>query len=488
MINPINISTNPIYYTNRQAKETKPANISTPNFELSDYKTGQAILARNNISFRNLATPIEVTDKYNKKVEGKDHLDLPNVHIYEYPDTNLQLFINEHPNMGKYSDIIQAKLYIKKFGSEEDLVKKEISIRLLSKLVNNKHEKTNVTKNYRGFFSLTTNLPIDEYKKLEDFNKIINEPKFTQQDLDNVKKDLIEEIKSAEHKKSLKLYASLYGDDSLKTEDEIIQEINNITLGEIKNYYSNSIKNSEAQYFVTADKTFLQNNKKEIQKSINSNISRPYLAHEEEEPEKSPVFLPNLKDISIVDNDNKAYVEMYYPCSSNTLRDYLANLYLSFICLFSWEPHISEASGPKTIHPPIEAKSSNNLSLNTLDIQFNPINTIHNKDKEIIVQQGMLYDLYDRDFSQMLKAIKDYENELLDKKLNKKFNIKSSNNTLCDYAYDIFKTYEINKSIKVDDIKHIIWYNIVCQRPILIINNEYKIKEDIKNASKSNYT
>ena len=487
MINPINISTNPIYYSKMPAKQTQGVNTTAPSLELSDYKTGQAILARNNISFRNLSTPIEVTDKYNKKIEGKDHLDLPNVHIYEYPDTNLQLFINEHPNMGKYSDIIQAKLYIKKFGSEEDLVKKEISIRLLSKLVNNKHEKTNVTKNYRGFFTLTTVLAKNEYKNLETFNKIINEPKFTQQDLDNVKKDLIEEIKSAEHKKSLKLYASLYGEDSLKSEGEIIDEINKISLEEIKNYYSNSIKNSEAQYFITADKTFLQDNKKEIQKSINSNISSPYLAHEEE-PEKSPVFLPNLKDISIVDNDNKAYVEMYYPCSSNTLRDYLANLYLSFICLFSWEPHISEASGPKTIHPPIEAKSSNNLSLNTLDIQFNPINTIHNKDKEIIVQQGMLYDLYDRDFSQMLKAIKDYENELLDLRLNKEFDAENSNDVFSNYGYKIFQAYEINESIKPDDIKHIIWYNIVCQRPILIINNEYKIKEDIKNASKSNYT
>ncbi len=486
MINPINISTNQIYYTNRQAKETKPVNVSVPNFELFDYKTGQAILARNNISFRNLATPIEVTDKYNKKVEGKDHLDLPNVHIYKYPDTNLQVFINEHPNMGKYSDIIQANLYVKKFGSEENLIKKEISIRLLSKLVNNKHEKTNVTKNNRGFFTLTTVLPKNEYKNLETFNKIISEPNFTQKDLDNVKKDLIEEIKSTEHKKSLKLYASLYGEDSLKSEEETINEINNTSLSEIQKYYSDSIKNSEAQYFITADKIFLQNNKKEIQKSLNSNISRPYLSHNEE-PEKSPVFLPNLKDIRIVDNDNKAYVEMYYPCSSNTLRDYLANLYLSFICLFYRDPYILETSGPKAIQPPIESKLSNNLSLNTLDIQFNPIDTIHNKDKEIIVQQGMLYDLYDRDFAQMLKAIKDYENELLDKKLNKKFNIKSSNNTLCNYAYDIFKTYEINESIKPDDIRHIIWYNIVCQRPILIINNEHKIREVIKNASKPNY-
>ena len=50
MIKPINISTNPVLYQNRSAKETG-VNITTPGVELSNYKTGQAILVRNNISF-----------------------------------------------------------------------------------------------------------------------------------------------------------------------------------------------------------------------------------------------------------------------------------------------------------------------------------------------------------------------------------------------------------------------------------------------------
>ena len=107
--------------------------------------------------------------------------------------------------------------------------------------------------------------------------------------------------------------------------------------------------------------------------------------------------------------------------------------------------------------------------------------------EEIVVQQGMLYDLYDKDFSDVLKAIKDYENELLEKEMNTEFNIKTSNNTLCDYAYDIFQAYEINESIKPNDIKHIIWYNIVCQQPIIIVNNKDRIQEDLKDADKSNY-
>ena len=51
MIRPTNISTNPTYYSKIPAKQTQEVNTSIPSFELSGYKTGQAILARNNISF-----------------------------------------------------------------------------------------------------------------------------------------------------------------------------------------------------------------------------------------------------------------------------------------------------------------------------------------------------------------------------------------------------------------------------------------------------
>ena len=85
--------------------------------ELANYEVGQAILNRNNISFRNLSQPIEVTDKYNKKIEGKDHLDLPNIHVYEYPDTNLQVIVNTQENSKlntpKYSIMIENNEYKK---------------------------------------------------------------------------------------------------------------------------------------------------------------------------------------------------------------------------------------------------------------------------------------------------------------------------------------------------------------------------------------
>ena len=65
-------------------------------FDYSDYRVGQALRAQNKISFGSLSQLKEVTHFYNKKVEGKDHSELKNLHIYEYPDTNLRVIVDEN--------------------------------------------------------------------------------------------------------------------------------------------------------------------------------------------------------------------------------------------------------------------------------------------------------------------------------------------------------------------------------------------------------
>ena len=70
MINSVSFNIINNQYINKQNLQKGVLNhliANTNNVELSNYEVGQAILNRNNISFRNLTTPIEVTDKYNKK-------------------------------------------------------------------------------------------------------------------------------------------------------------------------------------------------------------------------------------------------------------------------------------------------------------------------------------------------------------------------------------------------------------------------------------
>ena len=97
MINPIQS----IYLNHYSYKSSVPQGSQQDSGQLQDlsgYTVGQAILVRNNISFRGCAEPIDVTPLYNKRIEGKDHLDLPNIHVYEFPDTNLQAIVNVDEN------------------------------------------------------------------------------------------------------------------------------------------------------------------------------------------------------------------------------------------------------------------------------------------------------------------------------------------------------------------------------------------------------
>lgn len=141
MDNSISINkTNPIYFRFPMQNNGNDFKLSSSEnaMQLSGYNVGGAILARNNITFRNLATPIEVTDKYNKKIEGKDHLDLPNIHVYEYQDTNLQVIVNADENIDmleggelsapKYSIIIENNNY-----DRHDLLKEKLLYFILNK-------------------------------------------------------------------------------------------------------------------------------------------------------------------------------------------------------------------------------------------------------------------------------------------------------------------------------------------------------------------
>ena len=477
MINPIQ-SINLNHYPHKNSVSQRRQQDSGQLQDLSGYAVGQAILARNNISFRACAEPIDVTPLYNKRIEGKDHLDLPNIHVYEFPDTNLQVFIDANPNMGKYSEKVQTKLYVENNNiKEESLVKKEICIRLLNQLVKQKDSNAKVYSNLHGFFTLSADLDQSGYRKLEDLNKIINTPDFIQADLDKVKAGLIQEVNQRPKEiKIAEILPKFYND--LKSPAELTDEIKKITLADIQEYYSQSIKNSEARYFITADKNFVDKNSKEIFKSLNSNIARPYQKHTNKKVEKNK-FFPNQQEVRILNNKNKYFVEMYYPCSSENLREHFINIYTSFLCIFMRDPYISEDSTPKALHEPIGVKTHWAPYKAALNFQFLPFDKISDIDESILVQKGMLYDLYDKDFTTLLNSMKTYGKELHNKRLNQEFDITRNNNELYDYGYDIFNLYEIEDSINVEDIKQALYKYIISQEPIVIINNTNNIQKEL---------
>ena len=174
MIKTVNLNVVNNQYINKQNLQNgvlKPSFADTHNTELSNYEVGQAILNRNNISFRNLATPIDVTDKYNKKIEGKDHLDLPNIHVYEYPDTNLQVIFDENQNIPKGVNLLEARLFFSKSQTNNSPLKDKIIYNILQEQLNKKLDDVQLQENNSSMFTVHTKT--NEINNISNINQII---------------------------------------------------------------------------------------------------------------------------------------------------------------------------------------------------------------------------------------------------------------------------------------------------------------------------
>ncbi len=278
MDNSISINkTNPIYFRFPMQNNGNDFKLSSSEnaMQLSGYNVGGAILARNNITFRNLATPIEVTDKYNKKIEGKDHLDLPNIHVYEYQDTNLQVIVNADENIDmleggelsapKYSIIIENNNY-----DRHDLLKEK----LLYFILNKKNADVINTSFCLSVFNLgRTNLLND----IQETNKKIFNLKFDNQDLIEAKNKLNEFLKSSDYIAENRKIKEMYNDSDLKTEEELRVEIENITKSDMQEYYEEYLKNSNVRAFLTTSKEYFEKNKTRILSQINQRINTKFL-------------------------------------------------------------------------------------------------------------------------------------------------------------------------------------------------------------------
>ena len=467
MINPINISTNPIYYSKMPAKQTQGVNTTNPSLELSDYKTGQAILARNNISFRNLSTPIEVTDKYNKKIEDKDHLDLPNVHIYEYPDTNLTLVLN-------LADKIKNPIVSMTLNNQKQSEYNPIMSNLLKIIINKRFLQTFGTDTYYenegnviSYFQLNNQ---DAVKNISQLNKIIFNTKFNKIELEMAKKDLIKYINSDEYNNANIDIKYLYKSSDLKSNNELTKEINSVTLYSIQNYQDNCLKNSEGTAQVIISKNSFVKDQNKILQSINKNI--PIKLKPQDSTEDMKKFIPNTRLACIRDLPDSYPLNFNYKISFNNTKESLigeiAELILTgdnYIVLEKYYKDPIEIRNPKQINTCLYWKINTDIAPNQ-DI---------NEKEEYKKFQKYVNNIYQSDFANELE---EYKNLLKD---DYKYDLQENENGMerCKpfLIDEYFQIYELINSITEQDIKNFIRKFIIEQKPVIHINDTKKYEE-----------
>ena len=475
MIHPISISTNSIFYQIRQAKETG-GNATAPSFELADYRTGQAILARNNISFRNLATPIEVTDKYNKKIEGKDHLDLPNIHIYEYPDTNLKVIVDK-TNLIKKSQLNFSIMNTK-------AITNPLHDRLIYQLLKNAIEKISpevVLTGDGGQLSYHTTLENDS---IPHINYLLFNAHYNEEDLKKAKKDTISYFNSQEYKERNVNLKYLYPKEALYDAKHFEKALDAITLEDLKEYHKNSLKNSCATITaIMTDDDFHKNN---YWKSFNSNIN---LKLKKDDEFTDMDINPTPNKILYIDKNKNIYpnIEMDYGFFIQDEKDGIITDMISDIILtsnmFKFKDYYVSTNG--YYNDPLNLKNSKDLKHHCLYYKFE----FFQKDidaKELIKEfKENLQKLYASDLNLDINKWKDvYKNNFQYEYSTYEDGRRLS--FLNKHKDSIFALYGIIDSITQDDVKKHLKKYLLEQEPVVHIKKDTQDTEGEEYANYAN--
>ena len=406
--------------------------------ELSNYDVGQAILNRNKISFRKIQKPIEVTEKYNKKFAGKDHLDLPNIHVYEYPDTNLQVFVNADDKIKakenneletpKYSIIIENNNYEK-----HDLLKEKLLCFLLNK------NNTNVIGS--SFCLSSSNLENTNLSNnIEKINQEIFAQKFDRRDLENAKNKLKAFLNSQEYMEQNKYAKKLYNNKDLKSDKELEREIENVTVDDMQKYYEEYFKNSSVKVFLTTSKEYFEQNKDKILGQINPQTNLKFL--------KSDIATSNVPELVgntlIVDKST-----LKIPTKAVNTKDSIIENIAIDILNSDKDINKNYSLGTGHFSIPLELKNDSPIKYHcnfcTIDIK--------ESDKNFTDFSNTLSKICNKDLT---PNIEQQKNEIKEK-LKQTFTGERlgfiKHLELMSYSEEVFKLYEVIDSISEDDIK-----------------------------------
>lgn len=486
--------------------------------DLPNYKINPALISRNNINFKNISTPIDITSKYNVNEGRPGHLDLPNIKVYEYPDTNLQLMINFIENS---EELPQYNLCIDSVNDNNyDAVKQALinNILFMKFKANNLGDYYNFDAPYTTTILIVTGMehPLN-ISDLISFNKILTSSNFTQDEIAQAKQELINYLMSDKYKQDNSLGLKFYS-KSIISKRDTIDKINKISDKELKDYYDNFIKTSSAKAVLTINRDDLKNPDNKILANINEGINATFSDITEYKPNTNNTLNNKIQIIHI--NSEKAEAKIDYPIKSdcfkeNIIADFLPKIFVKYSDtekkrmrdyidsiveeynsndkreIESYRKLIEEreyannfmmSAGKMNklfVEPPLEfiKTNKNNYGDNYYSFYYSNINSNSNIGKILNEQKEIFQTIINSDISDLLEEIKtNYKNNL-------KYYIKEDSVTSLKNLYtalyntDVFNIFETVDSITQDDIKNVINIYFLNQKPFIELN----CSEDIYN-------
>lgn len=388
------------------------------------------MMAQSGIAFKSM--PNDVTSKYNVVKDDKTHLNLPNIQVYEYPDTNLKVVVNK----GKDLDYSLAGMEIK----NPELAKSNplMFIFLVVMLLPKEERKNLDFYNDGDGISYIQALESDEDYNLGKFNKSIFSSNFTEEDFKEAK-EVLEDILN-EYDRA-----------------DLIPKLQNINFKDVQKYYDDFLKGCSINANVLLSDVDYENNKNKVLREINKNI--PLKLDDNLNKINKSYFVPNNEMTITECEEGFMPLEFHYDIENLSPKDNIIRE-MTEIILFGKYFITGERHG---LHDAINSiDKKNNIEYYKVHVDL-PFGEKIDVAKELEEFNAFLQKVCDSDLEQELAQRKALEKEDI------RYDLTEDNDAYSRYSKqvtsDIFNAYEQIDSITQDDIKNYIRKFLINQTP-----------------------
>lgn len=430
MIRPINVNNNINKIQSLNVSKQQAGFQSEQQTELAGYEVGRAMKAQRGVIFKSL--PNNVTSRYNVVKDDEGHLNLPNIYVYEFPDTNLKVVVNKgkdldrslvgleikNPNVAKSNSFLPFITYLMLFSAKE-------------------LQNTDFDCNADGF-SYIQQLKSEEDFDLGKLNKNIFMPNFSEQDFTKIKEDLEELFEENDRK-------------------DLLEELYNTTLEDVQRYYNDFMKGCSVKANAVLADVNYENNKNKVLREINKNI--PLKLEDNLGKTKKSCFVPNDKMAIVEREEGFMPLEFHYDIENLTSRDKIIRNMVEVILHGKYFITNEE-------HAPLSIENNSGQKANTeyynvhVDIPFDDKIDVNKELKEF---NTFLQKVCDSDLESEVQKRKSLEKE------NIKYHLTEDTSAYTRYnkqlTSDIFNAYEQIESITQDDVKNYIRKYMIDQTP-----------------------
>ena len=430
----------------------------------------KAALSNNYISLPKIKmqhTAQEITSNFIPKTKTTENLDLPNVHVFEYPDTNLKVIINADENIMTADNpyeimtinnctrldepLIEASI-IQCDRKNFNLVKENVLQTIFKNRINN--DDISILPFAITISTSLTNTVRDT--NITDINKIIFNNDYSKEEFEKAKKDVINNVKN-----NHPLSEIFFRPDELKTGDEIIKEVENLSFEEFKSYAENYMNNISMNIYAVVSKDYYEENKDKILSTLNENITRRL----KDLPKEDATTTLRINNSLLPEEINTE--QFIYPLPFNNLKaDYAGNF--AIMILNAYLENAGYTIEQEYTNNPLSLKDNNPPHFETKYCQIKSLDNKSLDKSDLGKIKALLENIVSEDLSEDIGYLKDWQKERCETALTKPLMPMIKAAELACMSYGVFSCYESINSITESEVKSIINNYLIKQTPIIL--------------------